>query len=98
MYAPYALFRLQQAKPPRPAPRLADRPRPTVVPQTRLAAHLKGFAQALFSLCSSEPQVRYRTPGSALPWQVYDPISGQRAAFASEDEVRQWLEQRFYQN
>jgi hypothetical protein len=98
MYSPYTLYRVQQSTPPRPAPQLAHRVRPTAWPQSHLTALFKGLVPVLVGLCGSDPHIRYRDPSSALPWQVYDPISGQRAALASEDEVRQWLEQRFYQN
>jgi hypothetical protein len=29
-------------------------------------------------------------------WHGYDPISGDYVCFSSEDEIRSWLEQRYY--
>ncbi len=39
-------------------------------------------------------QIRDRQ-GQTL-WQVFDPVSRDRATFACEREVRAWLEQRYY--
>ncbi|MGF1567091.1 MAG: hypothetical protein ACFCVD_03285 [Nodosilinea sp.] len=44
---------------------------------------------------STNPQIRQLRDGD-LRWRAYDPISGQRASFSSENELRQWLEQRYY--
>ncbi|WP_250126747.1 hypothetical protein [Chroococcidiopsis sp. CCMEE 29] len=48
---------------------------------------------------SDEPQVRQRCDRSGqIYWQVYDPATNRSARLSSEQEVRQWLEQRFYQH
>lgn len=30
-------------------------------------------------------------------WKAYDPVSGRTFSFTSEDEVRLWIDQRYYQ-
>lgn len=48
---------------------------------------------------SNEPQVRQRRDRfGQMYWQVYDPATNCSATLNSEQEVRQWLEQRFYQH
>lgn len=44
---------------------------------------------------SPEPQIRQLRNGD-LRWRAYDPISRRAAHFTSEQELRQWLEQRYY--
>lgn len=29
-------------------------------------------------------------------WQIYDPLTGFESCFSSEQEVREWLERRYY--
>ena len=46
---------------------------------------------------SNEPRVwQKRDRFGQTYWQVYDPIRDRFARFSSEQEVRQWLEQRHY--
>lgn len=47
---------------------------------------------------NQEPRVKQHSDRHGNPfWNVYDPVSGQLARFNSEEEVRLWLEQRYYQ-
>jgi hypothetical protein len=45
----------------------------------------------------SEPTVRQtRDRAGYLSWHVYDPTTGYSAHFSSEQEVRIWLDRRYY--
>jgi hypothetical protein len=47
---------------------------------------------------SSEPQVTTLVDrGGQQQWHVYDPVLNHHHTFTSEQEVRVWLEQRYYQ-
>ena len=47
---------------------------------------------------SHEPVIEERRDRTgALYWRVYDPITQDRKFFYSEDDVRVWLDQRYYQ-
>lgn len=49
------------------------------------------------TIANDEPQVwqvSNRTGG--FHWRVYDPMTNYSGSFATEAEVRQWLEQRYY--
>ncbi|MFE4107206.1 hypothetical protein [Almyronema epifaneia] len=46
---------------------------------------------------SDQPRVRVREANGETVWQAYDPVSRHQAAFNSEEELRAWLEQRYYQ-
>lgn len=52
------------------------------------------FFNALVS--SSEPQIwQKKDYRGHIIWHTYDPITGYRAVFDSEQEVRIWLEERY---
>ncbi|BAU15407.1 hypothetical protein LEP3755_59650 [Leptolyngbya sp. NIES-3755] len=54
--------------------------------------------KAISTPVSSEPRVWQRRDRSGQTyWQVYDPETNRSARLSSEQEVRQWLEQRYYQ-
>ncbi|MBF1999816.1 MAG: hypothetical protein IGS50_08920 [Synechococcales cyanobacterium C42_A2020_086] len=68
--------------------------------QSAFAEILSRIAERLASafLSSSElriQQIRSRT--GEVQWEVYDPMTEQVHVFASEAEVRCWIEQRYYQ-
>ncbi|MBD2232425.1 hypothetical protein [Phormidium tenue] len=44
---------------------------------------------------STAPQIRLLRD-KPLSWRAYDPVSRQTTYFTGEDELRQWLEQRYY--
>lgn len=47
---------------------------------------------------SSEPKIYQKHDHNGnLYFQVYDPIAHQTSTFSSEQEVRVWLDQRYYQ-
>lgn len=53
--------------------------------------------KAISAPVSSEPQVwQQRDRSGQTYWQVYDPETSRSASLSSEQEVRQWLEQRYY--
>lgn len=46
---------------------------------------------------SNEPKIRLsRNRYGGMQWNAYDPITGRQACLMSEDEVRIWLDQRYY--
>ena len=48
---------------------------------------------------SSEPRVwQERDQSGQLYWRVYDPTHDRSISFYSEQEIRRWLEKRYYQN
>ncbi|KAM3096894.1 hypothetical protein ACKFKG_09410 [Phormidesmis sp. 146-35] len=64
-----------------------------------IAVKLKSVLSLIWNLASSssEPQVRQRRDRFGQTYfQVYDPATRCSASLHSEQEVRQWLEQRFY--
>lgn len=66
----------------------------------RLRAWLKPLGRSLLAyLCgSSEPQITTRQDASGNPcFSAYDPVSQQHYTFATEQELRIWLDQRYYQ-
>ncbi|MDM9382533.1 hypothetical protein QUB80_17675 [Chlorogloeopsis sp. ULAP01] len=36
--------------------------------------------------------------GHPFCWHAYDPVTGSHACFGSEEEIRMWIEQRYYAN
>jgi hypothetical protein len=49
---------------------------------------------------SSELQVWQESDrhGCTCCWHAYDPMTGNHACFGSEEEIRIWIEQRYYTN
>lgn len=48
-------------------------------------------------IATNEPKIKLQRSRTGLVyWSVYDPVSRDRVRFASEAEVRTWLEQRYY--
>lgn len=46
---------------------------------------------------SNEPKIWLsKNCYGGIQWNAYDPITGRQASLMSEDEVRTWLEQRYY--
>lgn len=44
-----------------------------------------------------EPKINQKCDRQGnIYWQIYDPVTRQYASFASEKEVRIWLEKRYY--
>jgi hypothetical protein len=46
---------------------------------------------------SPEPRIRHKYQAGQSYWQVYDPTTQRSERFATEQEVRVWLEQRYNQ-
>lgn len=44
---------------------------------------------------NEEPRISHRGYGQNQTWRVYDPIQGQAFEFATEQDVRVWLEGRY---
>ncbi len=56
--------------------------------------------QALVAKLSSgnDPQIKLRySPSGHEYWHVYDPTNGKAEIFATEADVRVWVEQRYHQ-
>lgn len=64
-----------------------------------ISRRLSAAIEALLSsfVGSNQPQVRMACDRQGqLYWQVYDPVNRAHHRFDTEDEVRVWLEQRYY--
>jgi thiamine biosynthesis lipoprotein ApbE len=65
-------------------------------PVQMLKQGLDRFVKAIAT--SSEPDIwQTHDRDGAIVWHTYDPSNGQSHLFASEDEVRVWLEKRYSQ-
>lgn len=63
-------------------------------------ARLQQVAHSFLKYCvgSSEPRISALRDRQGNPYFVaYDPVDNRRHSFASEVELRVWLEQRYYQ-
>lgn len=50
-----------------------------------------------FFYSSNEPQIWLKTDRyGSTSWYAYDPVSGHSVSRGSEAEMREWLEQRYY--
>lgn len=59
---------------------------------------LRKVGQYLLNFLSGDTDIRVRQTSDELGnchWDVYDPSTGKSASFASEQEVRIWLDQRY---
>lgn len=56
-----------------------------------------GHALVRFLTDGQSPRIQARQEGGQLVWRVYDPVSHQTKRFYSEDELRIWLEGRYYE-
>ncbi|MEM6447909.1 MAG: hypothetical protein AAFY57_15670 [Cyanobacteria bacterium J06642_2] len=75
-------------------PELSFRPQQT--PLTALQQVGK-ICAALF-LGNPEPRIwKIMRADGTTHWRIYDPTSDRRHSFSSENEVRAWLERRYYQ-
>ncbi|MDX2228791.1 MAG: hypothetical protein NW220_04090 [Leptolyngbyaceae cyanobacterium bins.349] len=64
-----------------------------------LITYLSQFWSFLLNLPNYSPDVRVwqRRDRSGHPvWHGYDPINGDYVSFGTEDEIRSWIEQRYY--
>lgn len=64
----------------------------------RIRAAFSGLGEFLLNLATSdqEPKIRLsHGPDGQAQWSVYDPTSGYRNTFVSENEVRIWLDDRY---
>lgn len=66
--------------------------------QSQLLDYLKDWGMALVNALapSQEPRVKVIDSANGSIWKVYDPVSHQSHLFATEDELRIWLEERYY--
>ena len=66
-------------------------------PKSRFNALLE-WVQSLLTTNTTEPRVQQRRDRIGQQyWHTFDPITGQTNYFETETEVRQWLENRYYQ-
>lgn len=76
--------------------------RTPTIPQWPLTTFTKPLGQvwhAITNLVSHRPDVRVwqRTDRfGQVGWHGYDPISGDYVCYGTEDEIRSWIEQRYY--
>jgi hypothetical protein len=65
--------------------------------RSRWIAELGRVLNALTAvvMLSDEPQIRQCTTARGTYWKIWDPTTGKRLYLNTENEVRQWLEQRY---
>lgn len=65
----------------------------------QLPAWLNAIASAVVErfIRPRQPVIYYGQNGNGEIWRVYDPQTQQEAMFSNENEVRVWLEHRYYQ-
>lgn len=82
-----------------PLPRPMQSASSEEMPMAAPAAHSTPWWQRLLQgllIRSSEPRIRTYGHLHRQIWRVYDPISEKTLWLSSEDQVRQWLERRYY--
>jgi len=66
---------------------------------TKAASGLRNIWQALLTYCSTSNDLRVWTTtniaGQSI-WKAYDPTTQTQVEFVSEQELRVWLEERYY--
>ena len=77
--------------------RLVNGSQPT--PSRPLIRILISTGAALMKCLTAEPQIRIwqRTRNGRQIWFAYDPVTDQKRQFCSEQEVRLWLDTRYYE-
>lgn len=70
-------------------------PRPTspVINALKRAGH----TLVRFLTNGQNPYIQQRLQNGCLVWRVYDPMAQQTRRFYSEDDLRVWLETRYYE-
>jgi hypothetical protein len=73
--------------------------RHTVYEPSRIGSGLKAMATALMTWLSTgtEPHISKFMQGNTEVWKAYDPVGDRTLYFYEEDELRAWLDHRFYQ-
>ena len=63
----------------------------------RPVARKPSFLQRLagFLTGSSDPTISLSQRHGQTEWNVYDPQSGRKQRFSSEEDIRYWMEQRY---
>ncbi|TVQ09423.1 MAG: hypothetical protein EA368_09490 [Leptolyngbya sp. DLM2.Bin27] len=66
---------------------------------SELAQTLKqlGDRAMRFFTGQTEPRIWQRTRQGQLTWYAHDPVTNRTRQFSSEQEVRLWLEKRYYE-
>ncbi|NJL87929.1 MAG: hypothetical protein HC886_21235 [Leptolyngbyaceae cyanobacterium SM1_1_3] len=75
-----------------------SRPQPRPA-QNAIAQLLAQAGTTLLNLMThgDQPRISVREVNGAEIWHAYDPVSNRRAVFNSEEALRSWLEDRYYQ-
>lgn len=73
--------------------------RPTVDRPARLQQLINRAGKALvhWLTAGNAPRISLSTQGETQVWKVYDPIDNSTYYFDEENQVRDWLDHRFYQ-
>ncbi len=79
--------------------RLFDQPKALSDRKNRFLSGLKQIGAFLLKALESgdEPRIWITTSSTGKQWSAYDPLSKRSASFDSEEGLRVWLEQRYYQ-
>lgn len=78
---------------------LVNQPKAVSLVKVRLQQALtvlgRGFVNHFAA--TAEPRIYSRQRGGKTVWHAYDPITQRRQQFSSEEALRCWLDQRYYQ-
>ena len=68
-------------------------------PASPLIKALQRFGQTLVTFLTNgqSPYIQQQWQNGGLVWRVYDPVTQQTQRFYSEDDLRLWLETRYYE-
>lgn len=77
---------------------LLNHPTNTVYHPNRLGQLLQQLSQTLahWLTSGSMPKISKQIQGDAEVWRVYDPVINRTSYFLHEEDLRTWLEQRYY--
>jgi hypothetical protein len=78
---------------------LWDGEQPSIPSSNKFSAWLDAVVSTLISslIRPSEPIIHYGCDHRGENWRVYDPQTRREAVFSNENDVRVWLERRYYQ-
>ena len=63
----------------------------------RPALHHLGHALLAWLAPGNGPRLRQHWQNGTAHWTAYDPVTNQTQRFSSQDDLRSWLERRYYE-
>jgi hypothetical protein len=77
---------------------LQQHPEQTITQPSRVRRFFDQISQSAWQWLTqgNTPRISRFIQGDVEVWKVYDPINNRTLCFTDEDEVRAWLERRYY--